>query len=41
MTVSDEQIRNAVVALFKKYDQDKSGYIDKAEIHNQRPLYLI
>lgn len=30
--VTDDQIRGAVIALFKKYDKDNSGYIDQAEV---------
>jgi Ca2+-binding EF-hand superfamily protein len=34
MPFTDEQIRAAVVALFKKYDKDNSGYIERSEIDN-------
>jgi len=29
MPFTDEQIKAAVVALFGKYDKDKSGYIER------------
>ena len=32
MPFTDDQIRAAVVNLFKKYDKDNSGYINGAEI---------
>jgi Ca2+-binding EF-hand superfamily protein len=32
MPFTDDQIRQAVINLFKKYDKDNSGYIDQAEI---------
>ena len=32
MPFTDDQIRQAVLNLFKKYDTDKSNYIDSAEI---------
>ena len=32
MGYSDDQIRGAVINLFKKYDKDNSGYIDSHEI---------
>ncbi len=32
MPFTDDQIRAAVVNLFKKYDKDNNGYVDKAEI---------
>lgn len=30
MAITDDQIRGAVINLFKKYDRDNSGYIDGA-----------
>lgn len=32
MPFTDEQIRQAVINLFKKYDKDNTGYIDKGEV---------
>lgn len=32
MPFTDEQIRQAVINLFKKYDKDNSGYIEAPEI---------
>lgn len=32
MPFTDDQIRTAVVSLFKKYDKDNSDYIERAEI---------
>ena len=32
MPFTDDQIRNAVINLFKKYDKDGSNYIDRGEI---------
>lgn len=32
MPFTDDQIRAAVINLFKKYDRDNSGYIERAEI---------
>lgn len=32
MPFTDDQIRTAVVNLFKKYDKDNSDYIDSAQI---------
>lgn len=32
MPFTDDQIRQAVLNLFKKYDADKNNYIDSAEI---------
>lgn len=32
MPFTDDQIRQAVLALFKKYDKDNSNYIENAEI---------
>lgn len=32
MPFTDDQIRQAVLNLFKKYDQNNSGYVDQAEI---------
>ena len=29
MTITDDDIRNAVINLYKRYDKDNSGYIDK------------
>ena len=29
MTISDDDIRNAVINLYKRYDKDNSGYIDR------------
>ena len=29
MTITDDDIRNAVINLFKRYDKDNSGYIDR------------
>ena len=30
---TDDQIRNAVIGLFKKYDRDNSGYVEGNEIY--------
>lgn len=32
MPFTDDQIRNAVINLFKKYDKDNSGFIEQSEI---------
>jgi Ca2+-binding EF-hand superfamily protein len=32
MPFTDDQIRDAVIKLFKKYDKDQSGYIEGTEI---------
>ena len=32
MAITDDQIRGAVINLFKKYDRDNSGYIETKEI---------
>lgn len=32
MPFTDDQIRDAVIKLFKKYDKDQTGYIEGAEI---------
>ncbi len=29
MGITDDQIRGAVINLFKRYDRDNSGYVDK------------
>lgn len=29
MTITDDDIRNAVINLYKRYDKDNSGYIDR------------
>ena len=29
MTITDDDIRKAVMNLFKRYDKDNSGYIDR------------
>ena len=34
MSVSDQQLRNAVDAVFDKFDADKSGSLDSHEVHN-------
>lgn len=33
MPFTDDQIRQAVANLFKKYDKDNSGYIEAGEIN--------
>ena len=32
MPFTDDQIRQAVINLFKKYDKDNTGYIETPEI---------
>jgi Ca2+-binding EF-hand superfamily protein len=32
MPFTDDQIRQAVLNLFKKYDKDNSGYVENQEI---------
>lgn len=34
MPYTDDQIRAAVISLFKKYDKDNSGYVESAEVNN-------
>lgn len=34
MPYTDDQIRAAVISLFKKYDKDNSGYVEHAEVNN-------
>lgn len=34
MGITDDQIRGAVINLFKRYDKDNSGYVEKSEITN-------
>ena len=34
MSVSDQQLRAAVDAVFDKFDTDKSGSLDPNEVHN-------
>ena len=34
MSVSDQDLRNAVDAVFAKYDTDNSGSLDPKEVHN-------
>jgi Ca2+-binding EF-hand superfamily protein len=34
MPYTDDQIRAAVISLFKKYDKDNSGYVESAEINS-------
>ena len=33
MGYSDDQIRGAVINLFKKYDKNNSGYVDAAQVN--------
>ncbi len=32
MNISDEQLKNALSAVFKKYDKNNSGALDIAEV---------
>jgi Ca2+-binding EF-hand superfamily protein len=32
MPFTDDQIRQAVINLFKKYDKDNTGYIENKEV---------
>ena len=33
MPFADDQIRNAVLNLFKKYDRDQTGYVENRELN--------
>lgn len=34
MPYTDDQIRAAVISLFKKYDKDNSGHVESSEVNN-------